>query len=250
MLFRKVKYIVFYSFILLMCFIISSCTSVPEYIPGNYKEVYSQSFSSPKSINEFAFTDPDEWSISRGEEENFALDFSGKNEYVPEFRSPHSITLISNLKLSNFIMEADILQTGREYGHRDMCLFFGFQDPSHYYYAHMASQSDENAHNIFIVNNAPRTNISFISNEGINWEDKKWHKIRLVRNIEEGTIRLFFNDMEEPVMEARDTTFTKGYIGFGSFDDSRRIDNIKIWAPEYEKIPVQFFKTKQNYSGT
>jgi len=32
-------------------------------------------------------------------------------------------------------------------------------------------------------------------------------------------------------MEATDTSFTEGRIGFGSFDDTGKIDNIRIWAP-------------------
>ena len=29
----------------------------------------------------------------------------------------------------DFVLEADLLQTGRQYGHRDLCLFFGFVSP-------------------------------------------------------------------------------------------------------------------------
>lgn len=111
--------------------------------------------------------------------------------------------------------------------------FSGFKDPANFYYVHMASLADPNAHNIFLVKNAPRTNIATKTTKGIDWGAKEdWHKVRLERNIETGSIRVFFNDMEKPVMEAKDKHFGFGYVGFGSFDDTGKIDNIKIWSSE------------------
>ncbi|MEL6923922.1 MAG: hypothetical protein AAFO94_07730, partial [Bacteroidota bacterium] len=51
------------------------------------------------------------------------------------------------------------------------------------------------------------------------------------REVDSGAIRVFFDDMSTPIMEATDTHFDAGHIGFGSFDDTGRFDNIKIWAP-------------------
>ena len=44
----------------------------------------------------------------------------------------------------------------------------------------------------------------------------------------DGSIRVFFDDMSEPIMIAEDKTFGAGYIGFGSFDDTGMVDNIVI----------------------
>ena len=41
--------------------------------------------------------------------------------------------------------------------------------------------------------------------------------------------------MTTPIMEAVDSTFTRGYLGLGSFDDLGKIDNIKIFAPQVTK---------------
>ena len=38
------------------------------------------------------------------------------------------------------------------------------------------------------------------------------------------------DDMDEPIMRTEDTTFTHGAIGFGSFDDTGNIDDVKLWA--------------------
>ena len=47
--------------------------------------------------------------------------------------------------------------------------------------------------------------------------------------------------MSEPIMETTDMHFAEGYIGFGSFDDTGLVDNIKIWG-EVTKEKVGFFR--------
>ena len=41
-------------------------------------------------------------------------------------------------------------------------------------------------------------------------------------------IRVYFDDMHTAIMEAKDTTFGPGQVGFGSFDDTARFDDIII----------------------
>ena len=55
-------------------------------------------------------------------------------------------------------------------------------------------------------------------------------------------IRIYFDDMTTPIMEASDTHFDNGRIGFGSFDDTGQFDEIKIWAPEVFEAQTTFFK--------
>ena len=227
-------------FIALASVILASQASFAQAVPKGYKLVYDQSFEKENSVKDFRFTQTDKWLTSAGKSGN-ALEFTGISDYQPPFRSPHTIGLISNLLVGSFVLEADLMQTGKEYGHRDMCIIFGFKDPSHFYYSHMATKMDDNAHQIMIVNDAPRKKISTFTTEGVNW-GSQWHKVRVERNIEEGTIRIFFDGLL--VEEANDKTFGKGYIGFGSFDDSGKIDNIKIWAKNSEKKSVAFFRAK------
>jgi hypothetical protein len=124
-----------------------------------------------------------------------------------------------------------MMQTGHEYGHRDMCLFLNFQSPDEYYYSHIATQTDDRAHNIFIVDSMPRTKISHKTTQGVDWGKNEWKKVRIHRDSKTGTIDVYFEDMTKPIISASDTTFKEGWVGFGSFDDSGRIDNIKLWAP-------------------
>lgn len=210
-------------------------------IPSDYKLLYEQDFEGDVSLDDFVITDAQAWRIGEGKNGQ-ALELYGKSDYNPPVRSPLNIAFIKGRKFGSFILEAELQQTGKEYGHRDLCLFFGLKDPSNFYYVHMASVADPNAHNIFLVNDAPRTNIADKTTEGIDWgTTEEWHKVRLERNIETGTIRVFFDDMNTPIMEAEDEHFDYGYIGFGSFDDSGKFDNIKIWGSDFAPEKDGFF---------
>lgn len=226
--------------VVVTCFFCSIAYS--QQIPADYRLLYEEDFQEENTLENFVATDERAWRIGDGKEGK-ALELFGKSDYDPRVRSPHNIAFIKGKKLGSFILEAELQQTGEEYGHRDLCIFFGLKDPSNFYYVHMASKADPNAHNIFLVNDAPRTNIATKTTEGINWgTNEEWHKVRLERNIETGTIKLFFDDMTTPVMEAEDTHFDFGYIGFGSFDDTGKFDNIKIWGPNFAPEKDGFFE--------
>ena len=199
-------------------------------LPKGYQLLYEQTFEKPESFKEFQMTDAAAWKYSK-EEQGGALELAAQSNYKPEVRSPVNIALIKEKVFGDFILEGDFIQTGKEYGHRDMCLFFGFQKPTQFYYVHIATKADPNAHNIFIVNEKPRTNIAKTTTAGVNWGLNIWHKVRVERKLSDGSIKVYFDDMTIPIMVAEDKNFGEGYIGFGSFDDTGKVDNIKIWGP-------------------
>lgn len=206
--------------------------SAEDHLPKDYKLLYEQSFDQPDSIKEFVMTDPAAWKYAQ-EEKGGSLELAAQSKYTPAVRSPVNIALIKDKVFGDFVLQADLIQTGREYGHRDMCLFFGFQQPDKFYYTHIATKADPNAHNVFIVNQKPRTNIAKTTTPGANWGLNIWHKVRLERKVSDGTIKVYFDDMTIPIMVAEDKNFGEGFIGFGSFDDTGKIDNIKIWGPAF-----------------
>lgn len=227
--------------------LLSFCSfAEPPALPANYQLLYEQNFKAPTSLEGFVMSDPDAWKLA-SDEDGFALELAAQSQYKPAVRSPVNIALIKDVQFGDFVLEADMLQTGREYGHRDMCLFFGFQKPAQFYYTHIATAADPNAHNIFIVNDKPRTNIASKTTSGVKWGSNVWHKVRLERTLKDGLIKVYFDDLAEPIMVAQDTTFKDGYIGFGSFDDTGKIDNIRIWGPKKEakEQPADFFNAKK-----
>jgi hypothetical protein len=226
---------------LLSLLAIAPAADPPAGIPEGYKLLYSQDFATPEAINDFVFTDPRVWKISR-DGDMPALELVKQSEYQPPHRSPFNIALIRDKVFADCVIECDCLQTGREYGHRDMIYVFGFQSPARYYYVHIATKADPNANNVFLVNDAPRRNIATETNEGNNWGLNKWHKVRIVRKASDGSVAVYFNDMTKPIMRAQDTTFGAGWVGFGSFDDTGKIANIKVWGPSAENRPAPPFK--------
>lgn len=205
-------------------------------LPENYRLLHQSDFSGPDALEGLVMTDPAAWRIS----DDHALELHGASNYEPAVRSPLNIALIGDRRFGDFILEVEMQQTGREYGHRDLCLFYGVRDPSHFYYTHMASVMDDHAHNIFIVNGAPRTKISTTTTDGVDWGQEEWHQIRIERQM--GEIRVYFDDFETPIMTATDDTFPEGHIGFGSFDDTGKFRNVRIWGESAVNRPADFYR--------
>src|SRR3989442_216624 len=88
-------------------------------VPSGYPLVYEQKFEHPASLQDFVFTDPAAW--RRGSNVTATLELVQQSNYKPSVRSPFNIALIADRVFEDFVLEADLIQTGEEYGHRDMC---------------------------------------------------------------------------------------------------------------------------------
>ncbi len=173
-------------------------------------------------------TDPNAWKIIE-QGSNHAYSQHRQSKYEPPVRSPLNMARIKDLKVSDVVIQARMEQTGREYGHRDMCVFFGYQDPSHFYYCHIATKADAHANSIFLVNGKPRVSIAQKRTDGTDWTTG-YHDVRVVRDVSTGSIEVYFDDMDKPIMRAVDKTFGAGAVGFGTFDDTGNIDDVMIWG--------------------
>lgn len=183
----------------------------------------------------------DRWEMS--DPQAWKLDVQGQNHVLSQFqasqvetpvRSPFNRALFKQPLVGSFVLDVKLQSTIKDYPHRDMCLFFGFQDPAHLYYVHFGKQMDAHANNIFIVNGEPRKKISTKTNDGTNWDDE-WHHARVVRDAAGGKIGVYFDDMDKPAMEAEDKTFTWGQVGIGTFDDTGNFDDVRLYGTAVEK---------------
>jgi hypothetical protein len=150
-----------------------------------------------------------------------------KSTYTPKHRSPVHIALLK-APLTDFVMDVELMSTTETYGHQDLCVFFGFESPEKYYYAHLAPAPDANAHNVFVVNNAARKNLLEPQKKGVTWKADTWHTVRLVRRASTGLIEVYFDDLKTPVLKAEDKTLGAGFVGFGSFDDTGRFRRVVL----------------------
>lgn len=152
----------------------------------------------------------------------------GTSNYRPPHRSPHSIALVKDVVLEDFEMTVQLQSTNVKAGpHRDLCLFWGYQDPAHFYYVHLGAEADPHACQIFIVNGADRVAITEQTAETTPWK-LGWHKVKVVRRVDDGAMEVFFDDMQQPHMTAVDKTMTWGRVGLGTFDDNGNFDDFQL----------------------
>ncbi|HLB75287.1 MAG TPA: hypothetical protein VJJ98_14800, partial [Sedimentisphaerales bacterium] len=178
------------------------------------------------SLDSWEATDPSAWRIEDGHGGK-VLSLFKNSSYSPPFRSPYNINLVRDVAVDNFSLELELLSTNSDYNHRDMCLFFGYQDESHFYYVHLGKTADATANSVFIVDNADRISIADYRTDGIPW-DYNWHTVRLFRDVETGGIEVYFDDMIVPVMTAVSHRFLWGRVGVGSFDDKGQFDDVEL----------------------
>lgn len=206
-------------FMMAVSLVVSQMSLAEEPLPL----VYQDDFES--GTNNWQPTEAAKWKITE-EGGNHVYHLLGKSDYQPPHRSPHSISILKDIVVADFefTVKVKTLQSSR--AHRDMCLFFGYQDAANFYYVHLGEKTDPHANQIFIVNDAPRTKISEITNKGTPWKDRVFHQVKIVRNVETGLIEVYFDNMETPQMVTHDKTFTWGQIGLGSFDDLGQWDDL------------------------
>ena len=194
--------------------------------------LYHADFEDGK-LEAWAASDPKAWKIEEVEGNKVLSQFQQSKVQTP-VRSPFNRSVIKDLTVSDFVLDVKLQSTARDYDHRSLCLFFGYQDPAHLYYVHFGKKTDDHANQIFIVNNEPRKKISTETTPGTPWDDK-WHHARVVRKVETGSIEVFFDDMEKRVMMAIDKNFVWGEVGVGSFDDTGRFDRVLVYGKKAAK---------------
>jgi hypothetical protein len=178
-------------------------------------------------------TDANAWKIVETKSGKVYSQFQ-QSKFNPPHRSPFNFSLLKGVSVGDFVLDVKLQSTVKDYAHRDMCLIFGYQDSAHFYYVHFGKKTDDHANQIFIVNGAPRTKISTKTTPGTNWDDE-WHRVRIVRRIEDGAIEVYFDDLTTPVMTATDKRFSWGRVGIGSFDDTGNWDDVTLRGVKAER---------------
>ena len=173
--------------------------------------------------------DPAHWRVV-GDKESTVYELTAAGE-PGQVRAPTSRSLWAGRDVASFEF------TGRVRCHadpatkvRDMCVFFHYQDPEHFYYVHFAGSSDE-VHNIIgLVDGADRVKINAepAGTSVFRLTDRGWHTFKVVCDAQSGEIRAYLDDMTEPILTARDRTLGHGLVGVGSFDDTGAFDDLKL----------------------
>jgi hypothetical protein len=209
-----------------IAFVVLSMTAGADDTSKELPLLFSDDFS--KGADRWEPTDAGAWKIIATKQGKAYSQFR-QSKYNPPHRSPFNFALVKDLTVADFVLEARVQSTVKDYPHRDVCMIFGYQGPAHFYYVHFGKRADEHSNQIFIVNGEPRKKISTRSTAGTNWDDE-WHHVKVVRRVSTGKIEVYFDDMKKPVMEANDKTFAWGRVGVGSFDDTANWADVKVYG--------------------
>jgi hypothetical protein len=191
------------------------------------KEIFSEDFEN--GIGRWELVDPKSWAIEEhGKGKSLAI-ISRESAYKPKVRSPLHIALIKDISVDDFELTFKVKSTKNTGNHRDCCVFFNYQDPTHFYYVHLGAKPDPASGQIFIVDDEPRRPLT-MNTKSVPWTDD-WHTIKVVRKVADGTVAVYFDDMDHPHLETKDTKFGKGRLGIGSFDDMDAFDELRVYAP-------------------
>lgn len=148
-------------------------------------------------------------------------------------RAPTAFALLRDHDVSDFVFSGRIrCQEDPENPNRDMIVVFHFQDPTHFYYVHLSASSD-GLHNIIgLVDGKDRVKINLEPPGGSipRLTDREYHDFKVTCDSRSGDIRVFLDDMESPILTARDKTLGHGLVGVGSFDDTGSFTEIVLWG--------------------
>jgi hypothetical protein len=181
---------------------------------------------------------PENWRVA-GIDDSMVYELVSPGIYG-EIRAPTSWSILAEHDLTSFEIEGRLkCKAEASNPHRDMCIIFHFQDPTHFYYVHFSASTDS-LHNIIgLVNGTDRFKInSEPPGESVfRLTDRNWHRFKVSYDAEAGDIKAFLDDMDTPILTARDKTLAHGFVGVGSFDDTGYFDNITLKGKKKAQNP-------------
>jgi hypothetical protein len=173
------------------------------------------------------FDDASAWRWSK-EGTTQVLTLHKQQDFKPKVRSPFNLAWLANLDWKSFTLTVDARLTKFDDGNNDLCIAFGRQDDTRFYYAHLGEKADGVHHQIHLVDHADRRPVTATRTEGSPWQPGQWHRLKIVHDAAGGKMTVYFDDMTKPVLTAEDRTLAHGWIGLGSFDDLGEFKNLEI----------------------
>jgi len=175
----------------------------------------------------WTFGDASAWSWA-GEADESILSLKKPSDFKPEVRSPFNLAWFEGGEWESFTLTAEVRLDLFNKGNNDVCIAFGKADATKFYYAHLGEKSDKVHLQLHLVNDADRAPITEKAAKTLPWKPNTWHLVKIVRDVEKGSITVWFDG--EEVLSATDKTLGKGKIGLGSFDDLGSFRKVVITA--------------------
>ncbi len=140
-----------------------------------------------------------------------------QSDFQSEVRRPRNLAWYGGRTWGSFTLRAEVRLDLFNKGNNDLCIAFGQTSEKKFYYAHLGESADAVHLHIHLVDNADRKAITKTRADQLAWEPQRWHEVVIRRDVEAGSIRVWFDGAE--VLAADDLTLGDGKIGLGSFDD-------------------------------
>ncbi len=177
-----------------------------------------------------------EWMELKDEEAGKVRHVYALTEIGPpgRIRAPMAWSLVRDLEVGEVVLTAHgRVATARSVPGRDLILFFGYQGPEQFYYVHFSAENSA-VHNVVMrVNGADREKLPHLVQPVPRLLSDGFHTIRIWHQPDTGDIIAWCDDMEVPIMHARDEErlFRRGRVGIGSFDDLGWFDWFEVKVP-------------------
>ena len=192
-------------------------------------------------LSAWAFPFPEDWQVL-AEGPNHYLHMLRKREPgVP--RRPLQFALFKGPRVGSFGLTTRLRRE-----HRSLIIVFNYVDTMHFYYAHLSVDSGlkQQVHNgVFIVNGEPRKRIAGLE-AAPALPDTDWHTARIVRDAASGEIQVTMDEAKQPLFSVRDSTFTCGRVGIGSFDETGDFDDFELTSRDADCTPAATIRPAKN----
>lgn len=170
---------------------------------------------------EWTVEQPSDWSVGNG-----VLRLLEKAEPpAGQPRRPTKIALLNSKPYRKVTVEAEVKRNGRS-----VIIVYGWQDPSHYNYAHISSDDavKQNVHNgMFHIFGGERVRMSPLDGPA-SLDTTDWTPVKLVFDGETGRCYVEVNGKRNPSLEAVDMSLRWGQVGLGSFNETGDFRNVKV----------------------
>jgi len=192
---------------------------------------FHDDFASGK-LDNWVFPYPEDWEILSEGPRHFL--HMKRSREPGEPRRPLQYARLKALNMATFELSARVRREGRS-----MIVVFNYVDPLHFYYAHLSQDrgTEQAVHNgIFLVNGAPRVRIAGLEAPPA-LPDRAWHQVHIQRDAFTGSIKVFLDDLPQPLFTVNDTTFRCGQMGLGSFDETGDFADVRLEAQDVDCAP-------------
>jgi len=194
----------------------------------------SEQFLLDEPGDDWVFRTPELWRIAReGDRRFLQMAVPPERPMPPGVRRPQEYAVYAPYEFRGFSLSIRVrVDRDPSVVRRDAVILFGWQDDTHFYYAHLSGATDEWHNALIRVDGQKR--VSLIppgKRPPPTITDAGWHKVDVLRNAGTGMIEVYVDAYDEaalPVFRVVDRTYEWGRIGVGSFDDHASFAQIRL----------------------